>query len=324
MTTTRLLRGARESALWFGALVGLLAVAAGIAAVVVNASFLVFRSGSMSPAIDTGALAVARPVEAQDVRPGDIVSVQSSDGSRITHRVVSSTVRGDEASLVLQGDANSTPDREVYVIHTAERIGWSVPYAGYVVAYALTPAGLAGIGSLCAALFLVAPADPVGPRQGPGGRHRDRPCGRRRGTGRRAVVAGTVVAATVAATVVTGTQAAFSDNATMTSGSFSARTLTAPTAVTCVNSSFNDYITWTAPTGPAPTGYRVHYTNNLTSVTRTQDVATSPLQWRPPTTPTATYTVRVAALRGSWVSSQSATSDQITGQVVVVFNVYRC
>ena len=122
MTTTRLLRGARETVLWTGALVGLLAVAAGFAVVVMNASFLVFRSGSMSPDIRTGALALATPVDARDIRPGDVVSVHAADGSQITHRVVSSTLRGDEASLVLRGDANSTPDAEVYVVRTAERV----------------------------------------------------------------------------------------------------------------------------------------------------------------------------------------------------------
>ncbi len=299
MTTTRLLRGAREGALWFGALAGLLAVVAGVAVVALNASFLVFRSGSMSPEIDTGSLAFARPLDAPEIRSGDVVTVRSSDGAQITHRVVSSTVRGDEASLVLQGDANSTPDAELYVVQTVQRVDFSVPYAGYVVAYAMTPPGLVAIAAISIALFLVSSDDgPTGSRTAPDRRHRR---GRRSG---RAAVTATAVAATVVATAVTGTQAAFNDTATMTTGAFSAATVTPPTGVACVNAAGNnDYIGWTAPSGYTPTAYRV-YLNG--SATPTATVTPPTTQWAPADTffPTG-YTVRVAAVRGSWVSAQA-------------------
>ena len=298
MTTTRLLRGAREGALWFGALAGLLAVAAGVAVVALNASFLVFRSGSMAPEIDTGALAFARPVDAPDIRTGDIVTVRSSEGAQITHRVVSSTVRGDEASLVLQGDANSTPDGELYVVQTVQRVDFSAPYAGYVVAYGMTPPGLVAIAAICLALFLVSSDDVTETRPGPDRRTRRRP---RSG---RAAVTATVVAVTVAGTAVTGTQAAFNDTATMTTGAFSTATVTPPTGVACVNvAGNNDYIGWTAPSGYTPTAYRV-YVNGSANPTATVTPPTT--QWAPaPTLFGASYTVRVAAVRGTWVSTQA-------------------
>lgn len=305
MTVDRLVRGARESALWSGAVLGLLAVAAGIAVVALNASFLVFRSGSMSPAIDTGALALATPVRAQDIRPGDVVSVHTADGSQITHRVVSSTVRGDEASLVLQGDANSTPDAEVYVVQTVERVDWSLPYAGYAVAFAMTPAGLVGVAAVCIAL-IVSPGAAPASRGARAGKHR-----RRRVRGRPLVAATAAAAAALAAGSVTGTQAAFTDVATATSGAFAADTVEAPTGVTCVNSGSSDYISWTAPSGYTPTAYRVFVNGAATAAA---EVAPPVTQWRPATTlfPQTYANVRIVAVRGPWVSTPSSTQDSIS------------
>ena len=312
MTTTRFVRAARETVLWLGALLGLLAVAAGVAVVVAGASFLVFRSGSMSPEISTGAIGFATPVAAPDIRPGDVVSVRAADGARITHRVVSSTVRGDETSLVLKGDANSTPDAEVYVVRSVERVAWSVPYAGYVVAFAMTPLGLLAVGSICVALFLVSPGDTGQPRPAPGGGHRDH---RHR---RRTAGAATVLAASVAAGSVTGTQAAFNDTAT-TRSTFATATVTPPVGVTCVNSGSSDYVDWSAPTGYAPTAYQV-FVNG--SATPTATLAPATTQWQPGTTffP-QTFTVRVAAVRGSWVSVQAGPASIST---LFLFQGTRC
>ena len=101
----------------------------------------------------------------------------AASGERITHRVVSSTVRDGEASLVLKGDANATEDSEVYVVDSAERVVASVPYGGYVVAHALTPPGLVALGSLSLMLVLLTGGrrdDDRGDASGPrsrGGRH---------------------------------------------------------------------------------------------------------------------------------------------------------
>ncbi len=139
--------------LWAGAALGLLAVAAAVAVTFFGFSFLVFRSGSMAPEIPTGGLALSRTVAAEDLRAGDVVSVTAGNGERITHRVVSTTLRGGEATLVLQGDANGAPDTEVYVVRSADRVVASVPYGGYVVAHALTPPGL--LAMTCLSLMLL-------------------------------------------------------------------------------------------------------------------------------------------------------------------------
>lgn len=231
----------REAALWCGALAGLLALATAAAVLVLDADLVVFRSGSMAPAIDTGALALTVPTPARDLRAGDVVTVRSEDGGLVTHRVVSSTLRDDEATLVLQGDANRTPDPEAYVVTSAQRVVVDVPLAGYVVAHALTPPGLVAVAAACAALWLLTPA-PRRPRRppGPGGRHR---------------AGGTVATAAVlvaASTGVHGTEAAFTDPALMPTGAFATAKLTAPT-LTCTGGVATATFTWTAV--PGATGY---------------------------------------------------------------------
>jgi signal peptidase I len=315
MSRTRAAHGLRETALWFGAALGLLAVAAGLAVTLFSCSFLVFRSGSMSPVIDTGALALARPVDAVDLAPGDVVSVRASDGSRITHRVVDITVRGDEASLVLQGDANGAPDAEVYTVRSVERVEASAPYLGYVVAYALTPTGLVAMAAVCLMLVVASGPDEPAERQPRGGRGTPGAGRRPRGDRARkatasAVVTTMVVGGAAATGGVTGTWAAFNDGATMRTGTFSGVTVAPPTNVVCVNSGTQDFIRWNAPAGYTPVAYRV-YVNGSSTVTAT--VIPPTRQWTPANTASAqTFSnVRVTAVRVSWESVVSTTSATI-------------
>lgn len=96
---------------------------------------LVFRSGSMSPGIPTGALGFARTVPARDIHVGDVVTVRTVGGTRVTHRVVELTRHGDVTTLRLKGDANKSPDEALYPVREAPRLSFSVPRAGYVVAW---------------------------------------------------------------------------------------------------------------------------------------------------------------------------------------------
>ncbi len=101
----------RDASLWVGAVLGLLSMVAAVAVMFFGYTFLIFRSGSMGPDIPTGSFALAHRTAAADLRVGDVVSVIAEDGARITHRIEATTLRGDEASLVLRGDANKTVRR---------------------------------------------------------------------------------------------------------------------------------------------------------------------------------------------------------------------
>ena len=78
---------------------------------------LIFRSGSMGPEIDTGALGLARTVPAAELAVGDVVSVVNDRGVRVTHRIQTSRYTSPTATLTLRGDANPTADPAPYVGH---------------------------------------------------------------------------------------------------------------------------------------------------------------------------------------------------------------
>jgi signal peptidase I len=319
----------REAALWTGAALGLLSVVAGTAVMFFGYTLLIFRSGSMEPDISTGSLALARTTPAADLQAGDVVSVLAANGERITHRVVTTTLRGDEATLVLQGDANNAPDQEVYVVTEAEREIASLPYLGYGVSVLLSPAGLVAVGCLSAMLVLMTfGGSDRGDRAGgsaPGGKHRS---GDARSRGRRLVAgslaAGVVAGAAVASVQVQGTSAFYADRASTVSGTFSmAGVVASPvTNVRCVPGLINNnaIIRWNAPVGTSPTAYRLNYTSNAASGFVVVDGETT--EARPPV-PTEngnrTYTVTVTAVYGSVLSPVSATSDTIIGRNSALF-----
>lgn len=262
-------RRLRELLLWAGAALGLLAVTVGVLVAFFGFNLLVFRSGSMSPEIPTGGIALSQTVPAAEIEPGDVVSVIASNGERITHRVVSTTLRGDEASLVLKGDANSTPDSELYVVTSADRVVASLPYGGYVIVHALTPPGILAVACLSMMLLLISGRrdedewdddeddgeddgedddeddgddldhEPAG--RVPGGRHRARNPLRRRAAAAGAAFA-VLTGGGLAAGHVTGTLAYFTDKATVTSGTYSANKFF--TCDQAVRGSGSPYLYW--------------------------------------------------------------------------------
>jgi signal peptidase I len=96
-------------------------------------------SGSMEPAIGTGAVVVERPIAPREARVGDVVTFKDPEGTGrlITHRVTSVRVRGGTAQFVTQGDANNTPERwNVPADGSIGRVAYDVPKIGYVMVYA--------------------------------------------------------------------------------------------------------------------------------------------------------------------------------------------
>lgn len=146
----------REVALTFGAIAGLICIVATVAALLFDVKPLIFRSGSMSPEITTGSLALARTVPASELSVGDIVSVENTGGTRITHRVYAIQEQTtDSASVTLKGDANADPDVEPYVITEAERVIWSAGGLGYVAAWLSSSTAIFLGGALVGALLVI-------------------------------------------------------------------------------------------------------------------------------------------------------------------------
>jgi signal peptidase len=235
----------QNNLLTVGAILGGLCLLAAIAALLLGAKPLVFRSGSMAPAIPTGSLAISIPAEAASIRAGDVISVETATGVRITHRVVSAGISGDTATVTLKGDANSVPDAAPYVLHKADRVVAHAPLLGYAVAWLSSSAAVFAGGLFTAYLLYLAfgPSSRRRPRREasevqltpdtdlPPGGHRAEQHGRR---------ATRLTAMSIASlSILTGTalhsaspsKAAFSDAGSGTSN-FSAAQLPVPT-LTC-------------------------------------------------------------------------------------------
>lgn len=246
----------REVALTTGAVLGAVSVLLAIVASLFNVTPLVFRSGSMAPAIDTGDLGIARTVDASDLRVGDIVSVTTSRGTRVTHRVVDLAATDDGAVLTLQGDTNDTPDPEKYDVAEADRVMFSVPRLGYVVAWLGGPGGMYLGGGVIAVVLLVLLGRPNPPRKPPAGRRRADPVRR---TSTYAVVA--VLLALPALSHgprAVDTQAAWNDSVDVTGAGYTGYTVPAPGGSTCTLITPGTLtvrgvkLTWPATVAPLP------------------------------------------------------------------------
>ncbi|WP_461164800.1 signal peptidase I [Arthrobacter sp. R4-81] len=253
--------------LTLGAVLGTLCLLAALAGMMLGAKPLIFRSGSMSPAIATGALGISFPVDAQEIRTGDIISAENSGGVRITHRVVGTDVANGAATLILKGDANAVADPEPYVLRTADRVVFSLPLLGYGVAWLSSPAAMF-VGGLFTAFLLYlafgsartngANKGPKNHDDGPGSEPvtpqtaSSKPGKARHSSKRMAITTVTSLALVAAGALQTGTpsQAAFMDTASASAG-FTATSLQAPT-LACTNSGNYDVtLTLTHPGGPA-------------------------------------------------------------------------
>lgn len=250
------LRALRETVLTLGAVLGVLCIVSTAAALAFDIKPVVFESGSMSPAIDTGALAISRTVPASELGAGDIVTVRTSAGVQVTHRIQDIAMSGDKASLVLKGDANKVADDKVYVVTSAPRVLFDIPKAGYVVSFLSGPIGIFAGGLLVGVVLLTVF------RSG-----RPRPKGGRGGA-RKAISAASVIVLGAGVTSAFGgaqTQAYYTDTASMTSDVFSAED--PPVLITgCTTSGNSLTITWNAPVSPTTWEFRYVYTDSTTEV----------------------------------------------------------
>ncbi|WP_235737297.1 signal peptidase I [Nocardioides alcanivorans] len=277
-------RALREVALTSGAVLGVLCAIVALASPLLGAHLLVFKSGSMGPDMDTGALAVSHTVDASEVAVGDVVSVVDSDGRRITHRVTDVTADGNQVLLTLQGDANAQPDSEPYPVTEVDRVVWHVNQWGHVVDALSSPYAVFIAGAGAAGLLVL-----TFRRRSSGGAD-TRTTRTATVTDKKPVAAGIALGSVALALLTAGTAlggstvnstlAAFSDTATVTAPA-SALTVPAPASIDCTNGeifSGRVYLGWPAVTG-TPAGYRyllVSYSTDPSDPISTHVVDTPP------------------------------------------------
>lgn len=162
-----------------------------------NATLITFRTGSMSPTMPQGSMAVTLPTAAADLEPGDVITIQRvTEDMPVTHRVIevreatprephTADVRAaapdgrppeftepgqpiDPAAreLVLQGDDNDQPDSLPYVANDARKVVFSAPYVGNALMLIQTPLGMGililGVGALVTWAFWPSRSEPSG------------------------------------------------------------------------------------------------------------------------------------------------------------------
>lgn len=140
-----------------GATAGLICILVALSALLFGIKPLVFRSGSMGPTIQTGALGLAKTVPASELEVGDVVSVVNDSGTRITHRINAiDHLDGNGARVTLKGDANEQADLIPYTVTEADRVFFHVNGLGYAVTWLSSPIATFLGGVLVGAVLLLA------------------------------------------------------------------------------------------------------------------------------------------------------------------------
>jgi signal peptidase len=165
----RLGRVTGEVLLTTAALGGTLCLVLVVVTVFFHISLIMFKTGSMSPTIPAGSLAVVQQIPAADIRVGDVVTVDRRGRLPITHRVIAVSGSGDsdgERLVRLKGDANPVPDPSPYSVASVRRVLFAVPGLAHPIAALNSPAVLGGLSLGSAALVTWAFWPPVVPARG--------------------------------------------------------------------------------------------------------------------------------------------------------------
>jgi len=115
---------------------GILILAVGLLGFVMQAShsgweFNAVLSGSMEPVLHVGGLIVTRPVDAAELRVGDIISFKVPGGDTpVCHRIVEVRSEGGVLSFITKGDANDSLDPNPVLAEAVK--GKEIFYLSYV------------------------------------------------------------------------------------------------------------------------------------------------------------------------------------------------
>jgi len=129
-----------------------------VVASIAGLSLVVVITGSMTPTIPVGGIAVSHTVSASDLRPGMIVTVPRVGADLpVTHRIVRIDPVNDNPaarSLTLRGDANTTDDPAPYVVEHAGVVLAHAPHVGSVLT-AVTSAPARGLAVAVVGLLIL-------------------------------------------------------------------------------------------------------------------------------------------------------------------------
>ncbi|ALX65557.1 signal peptidase I [Microbacterium sp. XT11] len=130
-------RGARELLLTLAALAGAVCIALVVMAYAGGYSLIMFKTGSMSPTIPAGSVALVQRIPASEVAVGDVVTVARPDALPITHRVTSVAAGPVDGARVItmKGDANDVADPAPYTVSEVRIVRASAPGLAHVIVW---------------------------------------------------------------------------------------------------------------------------------------------------------------------------------------------
>jgi signal peptidase len=100
---------------------------------------MVVLSGSMAPTFNTGSIVAVKPIEFEQIKPGDIITFKDVDGRTVTHRVVEI----NNGELITKGDANDGKDSvPVSADRIIGQVQYSIPFVGYLVDFIKSKIGM--------------------------------------------------------------------------------------------------------------------------------------------------------------------------------------
>jgi signal peptidase len=104
-----------------------------------SGSLAIVRSSSMEPAMRAGALAVMLPIDAEDVKVGDIIAFDPPWDPDVTvsHRVIG--IYYDE-QIIFDTKGDATEDSDPYYVPARSvhgKVIFSIPYLGYAASFVM-------------------------------------------------------------------------------------------------------------------------------------------------------------------------------------------
>jgi signal peptidase len=122
--------------LWVAAVAGAVCILLVVLAFTAQITLIMFRTGSMSPTIPAGSVAVVQRVPATEVEVGDVVTVDREGELPVTHRVttIAPGASADDRVITMRGDANAADDPFPYPVTSVRKVLFSVPGIALVIA----------------------------------------------------------------------------------------------------------------------------------------------------------------------------------------------
>jgi len=97
---------------------------------------LVVQSGSMEPEYPVGSMVYVKPVDAEQLRTGDVITFEMGGGIRGTHRIIEVLRDGSSLEFRTKGDANEVEDASpVPAEYVVGRVEFCIPKLGFFAAY---------------------------------------------------------------------------------------------------------------------------------------------------------------------------------------------